>query len=198
MRLFIALSPPPDITAAVARMQQTLAHTRADVRWTDPAHLHVTVKFLGETDEALLPEIVGRLTAAAAQVPQFPLEVEGVSRLPPKGPPRVIISRILSPDQRLTKLHRLIDSALGGMGLPMDTRALTPHLTLGRVSSNHGLNRLLRLVEKHDLDFFGSFTVEQATLFRSHLEAQPADRYRALHSAALAQGAPQPLPPSVR
>ena len=57
------------------------------------------------------------------------------------------------------------------MGLPMDTRALVPHLTLGRVSSNHGLNKLLRLLEKHDLDFFGSFTVERVVLYQSLLSA---------------------------
>ena len=186
MRFFIALSPSADVAAALARMQQTLAHTKADVRWTDPHHFHVTVKFLGETDERLLPEIQARLTAAAAQVPVFPLEVEGVSRFPEKGPPRVIISRIVSPDQRLTKLHRLIDSALGGIGLPMDTRLLSPHVTLGRVSSNHGINRLLRLIEKHDLDFFGAFEAARVELFESLLgETAPDRRYRVVHAASL-------------
>ena len=70
---------------------------------------------------------------------------------------------------RITKLHRLIDSGIGGMGLPMDTRVLVPHLTLGRVSSNRGLNRLLRLLEKHDLDFFGTFPVERVVLYQSLL-----------------------------
>ena len=73
----------------------------------------------------------------------------------------------------MTRLHRLVDSAAGGMGLPMDTRVLVPHLTLGRVKSNHGINRLLRQLEKHDLDFFGSFVVERVGLFRSTLGAGP-------------------------
>jgi 2'-5' RNA ligase len=97
----------------------------------------------------------------------------------------VIISRILSPDQRITKLHRLIDSGIGGMGLPMDTRVLVPHLTLGRVQSNHGLNRLLRLIEKHDLDFFGSFPVTQATLYQSVPSDNGRMQHLPLHSGKL-------------
>ena len=185
MRLFIAIHPPPEVSEKLAAIQQTLAHTRADVSWTDPQRFHITLKFLADAPHALLPEISARLTKAAAQVPVFPLEVEGVDKFPPRGPARVIISRILSPDNRLTKLHRLIDSGLGGIGLPMDTRALVPHLTLGRVRSNHGVNRLLRLLDKHDLDFFGSFPAASVTLHQSVLGPEDAT-HTALHTAALA------------
>jgi len=145
-------------------------------------------------DDDLVPRILQRITAAAAQVPAFPLELEGVDRFPEKGPARVIISRVLSPDQRITRLHRLVDSAIGGMGLPMDTRVLVPHLTLGRVSSNHGLNKLLRQIEKHDLDFFGTFTVQHVTLFQSLLGAgeNGAVRYVPVGTAPLeVSAAPQ-------
>jgi 2'-5' RNA ligase len=190
MRLFIAIDPAPEIREKLAAIQATLAHTKAAVRWVDPGDFHVTIKFLGETDENLLPQLKQRIANAAAQVPQFDLEVEGVDRFPPKGPARVIISRILSPDQRLTKLHRLVDSAIGGMGLPMDTRVLVPHLTLGRVQSNHGLNRLLRLIEKHDLDFFGAFPATNAILYHS-IPTEKGMQHVPLLSAPLQ---PAPIP----
>jgi RNA 2',3'-cyclic 3'-phosphodiesterase len=144
------------------------------------------VKFLGEVEEELLGTLVDRITRAAAEAPAFEVEVEGVDRFPERGPARVIISRVISPDQRMTKLHRLIDSAVGGMGLPMDSRVLVPHLTLGRVSSNHGLNRLLRLIEKHDLDFFGAFTVDTLTLYQS-IPGDDGMRHVVLHRAGLCQ-----------
>jgi 2'-5' RNA ligase len=184
MRLFMAINIPPEITDKITPLQKILADTKADIAWVSPANYHITVKFLGETDESLLPEITARMNRAAAEVPAFPLEAEGLDKLPEKGPTRVIISRILSPEQRLTKLHRLLDSAIGGMGLPMDTRVLVPHLTLGRVRSNHGINRLLRLLEKHDLDFFGAFPVPEVVLYRSLLGDGPA-KYEPLHRARL-------------
>ncbi len=169
--MFAAIKPSTEIREKLHAMQARLVDTRADVRWIAPENLHITIKFFGEVEESRIQELLERIEKASAQVPAFPLEIEGINRFPEKGPARVIICRVISPDQRITKLHRLIDSAAGGMGLPMDTRVLTPHLTLGRVSSNRGLNKLLRLIEKHDLDFFGSFTVERAELIQSFLGA---------------------------
>ena len=171
MRLFVAINLPADLREKISTVTQTLADTKADVRWVSSDNLHVTLKFLGEVPADRTDELLSRVVNAAAQVPAFPLEIEGIGRIPEKGEARVIMSRVISPDQRITKLHRLVDSAAGGMGLPLDTRVYAPHLTLGRVSSNHGLNRLLRLLEKHDLDFFGSFTVERVTLYESLLGA---------------------------
>jgi len=171
MRLFVAIDVSAEIRQKLHAAQEKLAATKADVRWVAPENMHITIKFLGEVEDARASEVLDRVAKAAAQVPAFPLEIEGIGRFPEKGPVRVIISRVLSPDQRVTKLHRLIDSGIGGMGLPMDTRVLVPHLTLGRVSSNHGLNKLLRLLEKHDLDFFGSFPVARVVLYQSLLGA---------------------------
>ena len=189
MRLFVAIDLSAELRAEYAARLQTLADTHADVRWVAPQNLHITVKFLSEVPEELVLRLQERLQKAAAQVPAFPLELEGLAKMPDKGPVRIIMSRVISPDQRITKLHRLIDSAVGGMGLPMDTRVYVPHLTLGRVSSNHGLNRLIRLIDKHDADFFGSFVVEQVVLYQSLLGAgdNGAPRYVPLLTAPLAE-----------
>jgi RNA 2',3'-cyclic 3'-phosphodiesterase len=194
MRLFVAIDVASELRNKLAEIQCKLMETKADVRWVVPDNLHITVKFIGEVEESRIGELLDRMTKAASQVPEFPLELEGVGRLPEKGPVRVIMTRVLSVDQRITKLHRLIDSAAGGMGLPMDTRVLVPHLTLGRVSSNRGLNRLLRLLEKHDLDFFGSFDVENAVLYQSLLGAgqDGSVKYLPLGRAPLARHVTSP------
>lgn len=189
MRLFVAVDVPPDIVHQIETVKEKLAATKADVRWVSSHNYHVTVKFIGEVEEPRVPELLDRVERAAAQVPAFEVEVEGIDRLPEKGPARVIMSRILSPDNRMTKLHRLVDSAVGGMGLPLDTRVLLPHLTLGRVRTNHGVNRLLRLVEKHDLDFFGSFLVTNVCVYQSVLGGgeEGTSRYECLRRAELKQ-----------
>ena len=189
MRLFIALDPDAATRDRAAALQQKLAATRADIRWVDPLHYHITVKFLGEVDEKLLPEITQRLDRVAAQVPVFPLQLEGVTQFPERGPARVIISEVLSPDKRITKLHRLIDSAVGGIGLPMDTHVLVPHLTLGRVRTNHGLNRLLRKMLHFEFEPLGTFEVHEAILYQSTPGAD-GSIYTPLHTARLTPAVP--------
>jgi 2'-5' RNA ligase len=194
MRLFFAIPVAGAARDALAALQAKLIETRAQVSWVSPAKFHLTVKFLGETDESFVPELAARLDRAAGQVPQFPIDLDGLSHFPERGPPRTIVAHAFSPDHRLTRLHRLIDSAVGGIGLPMDTRELTPHVTLGRVRSNHGVNRLIRLIDKHEADFLGTFTAEAVSLFLS-TQTPEGTVHRALHTAALqvAQAADSPV-----
>ena len=168
MRLFVAVKIPEGIAASIEPLRARLAETKADVRWVDAAIYHVTVKFLGEVEEPVAQALGERLKKAAAEVGAFWADVEGVGPLPERGPARVVVADVRE-DPRWEKLHRVVDSAVGGMGLPMDTRVLVPHVTLGRVRTNHGMNRLLRLMEKHVADYFGRFLVERVVLMKSEL-----------------------------
>src|SRR3954464_16019556 len=116
MRLFVAVKIPADVAHAVSDMRTRLAETRADVRWAAAEKYHVTVKFLGEVEEAVVGELAKRIKRAAGQVEAFEVVVEGIGRLPERGPARVIIADVISPDQKMTRLHRRIESASGGMG----------------------------------------------------------------------------------
>jgi hypothetical protein len=111
MRLFFAIPLAGPLRDALAALQAKLIETRAQVAWTDAAKFHLTIKFLGETDDSFVPELSARLTRAAAQVPAFPIDLDGLSAFPDRGPPRVIVAHAFSPDHRLTRLHRLIDSS---------------------------------------------------------------------------------------
>jgi len=184
VRLFVALDVGAEVRERIATVQRQLERPKAAVKWVDPASYHLTIKFLGETAETLVPELQTRLDRCAAEVPVFSLKMEGLGTFPDRGPPRVIVSFALSPDQRLTKLHRLIDSAYGGIGLAMDTRVLKAHLTLGRVQGGHGLNKLVRLLRQWEFEDFGSFDVTAAVLYRSTLRPE-GSLYEALHRSPL-------------
>ncbi|MEU6340129.1 RNA 2',3'-cyclic phosphodiesterase [Streptomyces sp. NPDC046977] len=67
MRLFVAVMPP---RAALAELGEAVAALRAlpdadGLRWTDPAGWHITLAFLGEVGEDLLPALAERLDRAA-------------------------------------------------------------------------------------------------------------------------------------
>ena len=64
LRLFLALRLPDDWTDDIAAWQSRAFGTRR-VRVVPPAHLHLTLVFLGSTPAADVPEVVDRLRAAA-------------------------------------------------------------------------------------------------------------------------------------
>ncbi|MFI9643300.1 RNA 2',3'-cyclic phosphodiesterase [Micromonospora sp. NPDC051925] len=141
MKLFVAVYPPPsavvDLTARVARLRVGAATAAGlDVRLAEPAHLHVTLAFLGEVEVGRLAEVEAALGSAAE-----------TARAGWTHPPRLRLggggcfgqdrSTVLWVDVHgevtaLRTLARLIRSELRRAGLPYDGKPFRPHLTVAR------------------------------------------------------------------
>ena len=57
MRLFIACPLPADVKAALGEIEDVLRGKGGSVKWVAPKNMHLTIRFLGDTDEKLLPDI---------------------------------------------------------------------------------------------------------------------------------------------
>ncbi|HXZ43840.1 MAG TPA: RNA 2',3'-cyclic phosphodiesterase, partial [archaeon] len=57
MRLFVAVNLPSEIRDRMAAVQDRLRRVQADVSWVRAENVHVTLKFLGETEENRLQRI---------------------------------------------------------------------------------------------------------------------------------------------
>jgi len=51
MRSFIAIEIPDSIKTELAKLQNELRRVQADVSWTKPGNIHLTLRFLGEVEE---------------------------------------------------------------------------------------------------------------------------------------------------
>jgi 2'-5' RNA ligase len=128
-RLFVALTLPDAVRATLAAETAPLPH----VAWTPPAQLHLTLRFLGETDESILETLCARLRTV--RVAPFLLPVEGVGTFPPNRPPRTLWIGIGSGHPRLFQLRQRLDDALLAAGLTaLDLRTFHPHITLARAT----------------------------------------------------------------
>jgi 2'-5' RNA ligase len=140
-RLFVGLWPAPaQRRELVAYGEQWGWPLRA--RLVSPDDLHVTLHFLG----GVLCEQLPDLDAALAAVRSACVRLEfGQPEVWPGG---IAIVHIL-PNQALTDLHRLVGIQLRQLGISLDSRPYSPHVTLAR--NAHGATppaRGLRLV--HD------------------------------------------------
>lgn len=125
-RMFIALTLPE----AVREVLATLVHPAKDLNWTRPAQMHVTVRFVGDVEEAQQERMIERL--ATVRVEPFILPLEGLGTFPPDRPPRVIFLGVGSGHPRLFQLRQRIDDAILACGLPLDVKTFHPHVTLAR------------------------------------------------------------------
>jgi 2'-5' RNA ligase len=142
LRTFIAVPLPPECARTLAEMQGALRKSGADVRWTAIPSIHLTLKFLGEVDPAVLPALAGALRELPAAEP-FTLRLEGAGAFPDLKRPRVIWCGIEGDLPALSLLQENIETACSRAGFPREDRKFHPHLTLGRVQGKRNLQPLL-------------------------------------------------------
>ena len=132
MRLFIAINIPPVVRDAIYADAAPLRTASTDVRWISSTALHVTLKFLGEQDERIIPEVKGAIESVAVRHAPVSVETTAIGAFPNFRRPRVVWVGMTG-ERALQALARDIDEALSALGIPRETRAFQPHLTLGRV-----------------------------------------------------------------
>lgn len=131
MRLFVALSLPAPVRAALIAAQERLRLGGHPVRWTDQAGLHLTLQFLGEAD----PSIARALVACLTELPAAGLRLElgEPGAFPTVRRPRVLWVGVGGDTAALMHLQALVVAATERLGFTSEPRAFTPHITIGRV-----------------------------------------------------------------
>jgi 2'-5' RNA ligase len=174
LRLFIAIELSPEIRQALGRVQAALQRqlpTRI-VRWTNPDGIHLTLKFLGDTPEALVPPVREGVQAAAAAFGPFDLRFAGFGCFP--NPRKARVLWIGAPDvpQPLAGVQRAIDLHMARLDFPRETRSFSPHLTLGRVNDSISPSEretLAAVLARTQIGDLGAMQVSEIILFKSDL-----------------------------
>jgi 2'-5' RNA ligase len=103
------------------------------VKWVRPEALHLTLKFLGDVDEASEPSLRDALGQACKDARAVTLHIEGVGVFPDFRRPRVVWAGV-APDPVLELLQHGVEQAFAPLGFPTDGKPFRPHLTLGRAA----------------------------------------------------------------
>jgi RNA 2',3'-cyclic 3'-phosphodiesterase len=134
----------------------------------DPGQIHVTLKFLGETDEALVPRIAEAMAKAAEGIAPFDLRFKGSDAFPSKNRIRVIWVGMNDALPMGTMATRL-DESISALGFEREKRPFAPHLTVAR-SKVEGSNPVVRqLIDNHKDADLGSQHIDAIRLKKSVL-----------------------------
>ena len=185
MRTFIAIEIPAEVKQALARLQEELRDAPAEVSWTKPENIHLTLKFLGEVEESMLGRVEAAAVEAAAGARPFTLALGGVGAFPNARQPRIIWAGLSGEVEAAARLQVRLDERLAALGFPKEDRPFRPHLTVGRVKSPTGAPALIARAQSYRLPSH-SLAVRELVVMRSQLH--PAgSRYTPLARIALEQ-----------
>jgi 2'-5' RNA ligase len=179
MRLFIALDIPAGVRAGLTSYMERARALAPDARWARVEGLHVTLKFIGHVDDA----VVEKIKAALSVIKAAPFEVrfQGVGFFPNPNAARVFWTGVDGGDH-LPRLASTIDATLEKLGFPRETKPYHPHLTLARTSSRP-LRELKPLLADPQPQF-GTMTAREFFLYQSQPQ-KGGSKYTKLERFAL-------------
>lgn len=176
MRAFIAVDLSDHVRQRLAEVISRLRRADIRVAWVRAGNLHVTMKFLGDIDEEMIPDLCCILDRIAAQETCFKVTLTGTGFFPPRGRPRVLYAATGQQQQFVNIIERL-DRELVPIGFDPE-KNFVPHVTLARIKGARHLSRLYDELE--EITFKSTFSVNALTLYRSILQPSGV-RYERLH-----------------
>ncbi len=124
-RLFTGLEIPRHVANSLSMMRGGLP----GARWIDPENYHLTLRFIGDIDDALARDIAGLL--GRVQRRPFELRLDGLTSFGGRKP-RALVAAVAA-KAPLLELQADQERLLQRVGLEPEGRKYIPHVTLARL-----------------------------------------------------------------
>jgi 2'-5' RNA ligase len=173
VRLFIAIEISENIRTGFASLLKEFRAIAPQLKWVRAENLHVTLKFLGETDSTKLGALQNVLSAIRSPEP-VNLEFRGLGFFPNEKRPRVFWAG-MEASLNLKPLAADIDQAVHLLGFPLEQRPFTPHLTMARFSLPGLPPKLVQAINEKSFYSFGALSTGEFHLIESKLKSSGAE-----------------------
>ena len=181
VRAFLAIPLPTPLQEELTRLRRELSGPLHGLRWSNPATVHLTLRFFGDTLVDDLEKIHTSMLSVALRERPFNVDLQGLGAFPSQRRPRVVWVG-LTPVAPLQALYRACAEELRNQGFAEEPRAFSPHLTIGRFRE-HGPDLTTVLAHQTHLQI-GRLPVTQLVLYESQLRPD-GPRHIALFSVPL-------------
>jgi 2'-5' RNA ligase len=179
LRTFIAIDiPRGKVREEILKFQRTISQIEFDLKLVEPENIHITLRFLGDIRKKIVEDLKTELNRI--QFSPFEVTLEDVGVFPNYRRINVIWVGISNGNIGLVDLYSKINQALEAIGIPRDSRGLSPHITVVRVRSGRNREVLSKTVGELERSVFGSFEVASFNLMQSTL-TPTGPVYQSLH-----------------
>ena len=158
-RLFIAVDLSEPARNEIFRVCRDIP----EYRWTRREQLHLTLRFIGDTDTAVIPDLCAALSEIKFN--KFELKMTGTGFFRPS-----VFFLAMEQSGALSALKNKVDSVLMDVtGMPGENREFVPHITLTRFKRRQNKRKLEHLDKAFAPLFPIRFEVDSMTLYASEL-----------------------------
>lgn len=162
-RLFLAVDPSEEARHRLAAA--LTAHPRPlPGRPVPPENWHLTLRFLGDTDEVRYERLLAGLDQADLSKP-FRVGFDGIGAFPRPERATVLWIGIGEGADTLTSLAAQVEAVVEASGWEAEDRPFRPHLTLARIRPHQDVRAVLDQIEAPS----AGWLVDAVLVYRSHL-----------------------------
>ena len=166
-RLFIALEIPDFALDKVISIRDSVYESNRPVFWEPKNKLHVTLKFLGDTDTSHIESIISIMEDISKKYSLIEAEFYKFGLFYRNRQP-VILWLGIKKNLALQELFLELDNRISLLGFRKDDREFTPHLTIVRLKGREDLKKIYKFIKCPDLAL--KFNFCKFTLFQSILK----------------------------
>jgi len=184
MRLFYAIELSSSMQEALHRAQKALSHLPGNISWTKKENIHLTIKFLGDTEDKKIPALKRALDTIAKQSQTFSISLDQLSAFPNTQKPRIIWCGVKNEGDIIPVIAKQLDKRLTRLGYKKAERPFRAHVTIGRVRHPIKRSNYKQALSDFSLDTKLAYTVNKLSLIKSKLTSA-GSVYSPVHRAFL-------------
>ena len=169
-RTFLGIEIPAALRTRLGALQAQLAKSGAEVKWVDPANLHLTLLFLGELDDRDLASACKLAGKAMAKFASFRVSLRELGAFPTLRRPKILWAGVRDEAGELQAVFAKLQESLATAGLyRTEDRLFVPHLTLGRASDDAAEELLAAELPQYAAWEGGAWEARAIAIFSSEL-----------------------------
>lgn len=167
IRAFLAIDLDDELKPKINKIIREFKQIDANIKYVDLQNLHFTLKFFGDIDTEGIDLISQKIENVIKDFDSFTIKIKGCGAFPNKNRIKVIWVG-LDEDEILKDLHDKLDKEFNSIGFDLD-RKFSSHLTIGRMKSAKGKNKVKNTIETYNNIDIGTMDVNLITLKKSTL-----------------------------
>ena len=167
IRAFLAIDLDDDLKPKINKIIREFKQIDANIKYVELQNLHFTLKFFGDIDTEGIDLISEKVEKVIKDFGPFDIKIKGCGAFPNKNRIKVIWVG-LDEDKILKDLHDKLDKEFNSIGFDLDKK-FSSHLTIGRMRSAKGKDKVKETLEKYENMDIGSMEVTGIVLKKSTL-----------------------------
>lgn len=165
-RAFVSVDISPN--ERLTGLLDDLRGSGPNLKVVKPSNLHLTLKFLGDTEEGLVEDIVRVIEGSTRDIQPFEVRLRGMGAFPSLSNMRVIWVGIEN-GKELAVLAERLDRSFATLGIEHERRAFRPHLTVARARGSRGADAVQSIIAANTATDYGDYVIDRVTLRKSVL-----------------------------